>query len=244
MTLLNQIIAVEKGIKANATRVLSDLYKALQRPEPMNGISRTYRSKDEEGDQLPSESTLVQVKVDDLLNQVSKGLTRLFDVVLTKEDANTLAKADVVVDGRVILSDIPVTYLLFLEKQLTDIGTFIGKIPTLDPAQQWEYDSNAGAYATKPTVTSRSKKIPRNHVKAAATDRHPAQVDVYYEDVLVGYWSTVKFSGALPADRVATLASRVEKLKNAVKFAREKANSIQVEDRIAGAAIFDFLFEE
>lgn len=70
--------------------------------------------------------------------------------------------------------------------------------------------------------TVRTKKVPRNHVKAEATDKHPAQVDVYYEDVPVGYWTTVKFSGALPARRVNELLDRVEKLQQAVKFAREE----------------------
>lgn len=244
MALLNQVIAIEKSVKSTATKVISNLYKDLQRPEPMSGISRTYSPKDDDGDKLPSESTKVQIKVNDILDEVSSGLTRLFDVVLTKETANTNAKADVVVDGKAILKDIPVTYLLFLEKQLTDISTFVSKIPSLDPAQQWTYDANIGAYATTPTMTTRSKKIPRNHVKAAATDKHPAQVDVFYEDVLVGYWSTVKYSGALPADRIAVLASRVEKLSNAVKYAREQANSIQIDDRLAGAAVFEYLFKE
>jgi hypothetical protein len=35
-------------------------------------------------------------------------------------------------------------------------------------------------------------------VKAEATEKHPAQVEVYHEDVVVGQWKTVKFSGALP----------------------------------------------
>ena len=59
--------------------------------------------------------------------------------------------------------------------------------------------------------TLRTKKVPRNHVKAEATEKHPAQVEVYYEDVAVGYWTTVKFSGALPAQprqRTAGAASR------------------------------------
>ncbi len=59
-------------------------------------------------------------------------------------------------------------------------------------------------------------------MKAEATDKHPAQVGVYYEDVAVGFWRTVKFSGALPAKRVGELLERVEKLQQAVKFARER----------------------
>jgi hypothetical protein len=88
----------------------------------------------------------------------------------------------------------------------------------------------------------RTKKVPRNHVKAEATEKHPAQVEVYHEDVVVGYWRTVKFSGALPAQRVNELLERVEKLQAAVKFAREDANGTEVTDQKPGKKVFDYLF--
>jgi hypothetical protein len=67
------------------------------------------------------------------------------------------------------------------------------------------------------------------------------QVEVYYEDVPVGYWSTTKFSGALPARRVHELTTRVERLQAAVKFAREEANSMAVTDQRVGDAFFGYL---
>jgi hypothetical protein len=69
-------------------------------------------------------------------------------------------------------------------------------------------------------------------------------VEVYYEDVTVGYWRTVKFSGALPATRVNTLLARVEQLQAAVKFAREEANNLEVEDVKVGAQFFAYLFKD
>lgn len=242
MTLLNQIVAVEKPLKATVNREVTDLYKDIQKTAPLNGISRTYVPKDDDGDRLPPESTTVQIKVEDILASLRESLTKLFDVTATKEVANTAAVADVKVDGNVLLKKVPVSYLLFLEKQLNDISTFVAKLPVLDFSESWSYDSNAGAYATAATVTTRTKKIPRNHVKAEATDKHPAQVDVFYEDVLVGYWSTVKFSGAIPADRAKQLADRVEALKHAVKFAREEANGLTVENQYVGSKVFDYLF--
>jgi hypothetical protein len=65
---------------------------------------------------------------------------------------------------------------------------------------------------------------------------------VYYEDVVVGYWRTVKFSGSLPASRVNELTERVEKLQQAVKFAREEANNLEVQDQKLGAKVFQYLF--
>ena len=89
----------------------------------------------------------------------------------------------------------------------------------------------------------KTKKVPRNHVKAEATEQHPAQVEVYYEDVVVGYWRTVKFSGSLPARRVNELLERVERLQQAVKFAREEANNTEVSDQKIGEKVLQYLFK-
>ncbi|WP_238012069.1 hypothetical protein KZZ52_54445 [Dactylosporangium sp. AC04546] len=242
MTKLNQIIAVEKGVKSRSFQELTDAHHVLQKPALLAGISRTYRPKDEEGEQLPPESTRVQVKADEVLRQTATILTRLFDVTATKDWTNCAARADVVVDGEPLLRDVPVSYLLFLEKQLVDLLTFVRKLPVLDAAETWAYDASADCYATEPTQTTRTKKIPRNHVKAEATEKHPAQVEVYYEDVVIGYWKTVKFSGALPAKRVNELVERVEKLQAAVKFAREEANGAEVVSQETGEKVFRFLF--
>jgi hypothetical protein len=241
-TQLNQIVALEKGVKSRAQADFVAAGQQLQKTALLSGISRTYKPKDDEGEQLPPESTRVQVRARDVLGDVQQALTRLFDVILTKDVANTVAKAPIVVDGNTIATDVPVTYLLFLEKQLAELLAFVGRIPVLDAAETWTFDEATDAYATTPSQTTRSKKVPRNHVKAAATDKHPAQVEMYFEDVLVGYWTTVKFSGALPQARISELKQRVVKLSEAVKLARESANSTVVTDQKVGDRVFNYLF--
>ncbi|MFI6363707.1 hypothetical protein ACIBG0_13275 [Nocardia sp. NPDC050630] len=242
MTKLNQIIAVEKGVKSGALRELAQTQSQLQKPGLLSGIARTYQPKDEEGEQLPPESTRVQLKSEEVLRQTAATLTRLFDVTATKDWANCEAKADVRVDEETLLAAVPVSYLLFLEKQLADLHTFVKKLPVLDAAEAWAFDDSSDTWRTDAVRTIRTKKVPRNHVKAEATEKHPAQVEVYYEDIAIGYWTTVKFSGALPARRVNELAERIEKLQQAVKFAREEANGSQVTDRKTGDVIFRYLF--
>jgi hypothetical protein len=112
---LNQIIAVEKSVKSRALQDLTEAHHSLQKTVLLAGISRVYRPKDEEGEQLPSESTKVQIKTEEIIHKTTETLTKLFDVVATKDWANCQAKADVVVDGQKLLSDVPATYLLFLE---------------------------------------------------------------------------------------------------------------------------------
>lgn len=242
MPKLNQIIAVEKGVKSKSYAELTEAHHAVQKAALLSGIARTYQPKDEEGEQLPPESTRVQVRAEEVLRDIAATLTKLFDVTAAKDATNCKAKADVVVDDQTLLTDVPVSYLLFLEKQLTDLHTFIRKLPVLDAAESWTFNESADCWSTDPVRTIRTKKVPRNHVKAEATEKHPAQVEVYYEDIAIGYWTTVKFSGALPAKRVSQIVERVEKLQQAVKFAREEANGTEVVDRKVGEKVFGYLF--
>ena len=241
MAKLNQIIAVEKGVKSKAQQELSSAHQDIQKPALLSGISRTYQPKDEEGEQLPPESTRVQLQAEQVLRSTTAALTRLFDVTATKDWANCEARADITVDGRTLVAAVPVSYLLFLEKQLADVSGFVRKLPVLDASEAWNLDPSTDAWKTEPVRTIRTRKVPRNHVKAEATENHPAQVEVYYEDVPVGYWTTVKFSGALPARRVNEVLERIEKLQQAVKFAREEANGSEVTDQRVGDAVLGYL---
>lgn len=244
MTQLNQIIAIEKGVKSDSTRTETDLYHSLEKKPLFAGLSRVYTPKDEEdGDQLPPEATSVQIKTSDVIDELTTSLTRLIDLIATKDEANTGARADVVVDGAVIAADVPVTTLMFLEKETEKLHAFIGRLPVLDPAVQWSYDDNRGVYVAAPVQTVRTKKVPRNHVLYEATKEHPAQVQTFTEDIIVGTWEKTDFSGAMPADALAAISARLNKLRTAVKFAREAANTINVVDVHFGANILKYLFE-
>lgn len=241
MTKLNQILAIEKGVRADTTRVVTDVHRAVQMVDRLSGISRTYQPRDDQGEELPPESTRVQFNVEDANDLVAKKLGRLFDVVATKDWANTEARGTVKVDGEEWFKA-PPTFLLFLEKQLQDIRTYVTKLPTLDPAFDWENDSVSGVYRTPPVKTTKTRKVPHNHVMYEATPEHPAQVTVFNVDEVVGDWTTVKFSGAVTEERRRELLDRVDKLTEAVKFAREEANGHAVTDQEVGGMVFQYLF--
>lgn len=243
MTALHEILAVEKGAKGRAERVITDVHHDLLKPALLEGISRAYEPLADDGEQLPAEYKRVQLKAQDGIARVVEAYVRYIDVVATKDGGNQAALADVTIDGDLLLARVPATHLLFLEKVLTSFRTFIEKLPTLDPTQQWDWDTAQGLWATPVVETVRTKKVPRNHVKAPATDKHPAQVEVYYEDVVVGTWKRRLFSGALPATEVDEILKRVITLQNAVRVAREKANTTQVDNEEYGKALLDYLFE-
>ncbi|QDH48462.1 hypothetical protein SEA_ZIKO_124 [Gordonia phage Ziko] len=242
MTLLNQIIAIDKGERSKARSVETKAYQTFGKSGLLQGISRTYQPLNEDDVELPPESTKVQVKVPNVIEDVKAALTRAFDVVLTKESANGSATADIVVGDETIAEKVPVTYLLFLEKELENLFTFAKAIPRLDPSEDWTYDENVGAYASQVVQTTRTRKVPRHYELSPATKEHKAQVEMYYEDKVVGTWSTRKFSGAMPSDEVDAIVHRIEDLQRAVKQAREKANSTAVEDKKIGDSILNYVF--
>ncbi len=241
MTTLAQIVAVEKGVKAKTLRDTTDDYHDLQKAALLSGIARTYRPVDDEGDQLPPERTLVQLNAEDALRRAARSLTRLFDLTLTKDTANQEARADVVVGGHVIARGVPVTTLLFLDKQLLDLSTVVKALPVLDPSETWERDPATGVFRTPVVQTTRTQKVMQAFEVSPATDKHPAQATTYNKDVIVGRWDTRRFSGAVERDRKDLLVERVTRLIEAVKFAREEANRLEVADAEVGDAVFGWL---
>lgn len=242
MPRLNQIVAVERGTKSTTESDITRVYHLAQRQELFAGLIKTYTPKDDEGETLPGESQLVVAKVPDLVAEFTASLSNLFDITATKVFANGNAKANVMVDDVVLVEDVPVEYLLFLEKRLIDVMTFLSKLPTLDPTFEWHSNGVVGQYQTDPSRTHRTKKVPRPFIKAVATDKHAAQVDVINEDETVGYWDTTRLSGAVTPAWVSAAKGRVVKLQAAVKFAREEANSIEVTQQKVAKPIFDYLF--
>ncbi len=243
MPKLNQIIAIQLGKKSSAKEVITEAYQQLQKSDLLSGISRNYKPKDELGEVLPAETKQVQLKVQDAVQRVSKALIEMFDIVATQDWANCEAKADVVVAGKTLLKQVPVTYLLFLERQLIDIHTFVEKLPVLDSAERWNFDSTQDSFASEPYQTLKTKKVPKTHVKYEATKEHPAQVEMYMEDVTVGTWTTIKYSGSIQASQKNAMVERIRSLQDAVKSAREDANGHEVVLRTVGNAVLDFIFE-
>lgn len=243
MPRLCQIIAIVKDRKSKIQAAVTSIYQNIQKAEPFNGLQGVYKPLDEEnGEKLPAESKLVQLKVSDCIKDIRTHLTSLFDAVATQDNGNTIAKGTIKIDDRVIVADVPVPHLLFLEKQLTDIHTMVSKFPVLDPSENWKIDNNTGLYTTEPAQTHRTKKVPKAFVKAAATDKHPAQVDTFTEDIVVGYWHRTKYSGAISMKERQEMIEKINKMREAVKSAREEANSMEVPSKSVAKPIFDYIF--
>ncbi len=239
---LNQVIAIEKGAKNRLYAAITELHKNAQKPDLYYGFNKSYEPKEEGGEQFPPEQKKVLMRSDDVLSETKKLFTEFLDITATKDFANVTAKADVIVGGNTLIKDVPVPYLLFLEKQLTDLRTFVDKMPVLDESDDWRKDDATGLFKTEPTKTHRTSKVQEAIVLYDATEKHPAQTQLITKDVIVGYWNQTKQSGAITRGDKRKLSERIESVLSAVKSAREEANSVEAAEKKVGEDILGYIF--
>ena len=149
---LHHILAVESGIKKKSADKLTVVYKAFQKPDLFNGHVKTFSPRFDPDSQnyenLPEDRKNVQQHVGASVKLIREHHVELFDLAFRRDVTNCIAKADIVVDGKTLVKDAPVTYLLWLGHQLDDLHAEVSKIPTLDPAEKWKHDKEQNLYAT------------------------------------------------------------------------------------------------
>src|SRR5271165_4281115 len=151
MTKLHQYLALMAGFKAEENRRFDRAYHDAQKPVLFDGLTRTYKPRDEDGEVFPPESTLVQRRATELISEWRDSMAALLDAELTQDAANTQAKADVKIGDKTILADVPLTNLLRLEHQMTHIRTVIDALPVLDPSKEWKWDKSRDCWVTPAT---------------------------------------------------------------------------------------------
>lgn len=244
MPKLNQILAIEKGKKTQLHKELTELHRATQQPALLTGHTKVFTPTEDGGETFPPDDRKVQMLHQEAIDSACERLSDLLDVTATKDFSNCTARADVKIDDNVFLEKVPVTFLLFLEKELTDLHTFVAKMVELDPAQQWTLDPNSGQYRSESTKTHKTKKLQKPIVLYDATEKHPAQTQLITEDVVIGHWTTTFYSGAIPRPKKRKLLERIEQLQEAVKFAREEANSSDADMKTGlGRKVMEHIFK-
>jgi len=242
MTKLNQIIALDKGVRANLERVVTNAYHQLQKTEAFTGLAKYYEPLVEEEFVYPPDNKKVTAKAPAIITDLQAAWERLFDLTLTKDSTNQQAKADIMVGGVTLATDVPVSTLIWLEKRLVDVKTVLAKMPVTDVAKDWSWDSDHQVWRSTQVKTLRQKKLDEYITVAPATDKHAAQVVKATKDVPEGHWFTTELSGALSPQQRDVYLAKVAQLTEAVKTAREQANMTEVTDRTMGNSILSFVF--
>ena len=183
--------------------------------------------------------------VDDKLRYTFEHLVRYVNAEAQRDAANQVAKADVVVEGRVILRDMPGTWLLGMEKRMAEWRNALVVIPTLAPGERWVKDDQRGknVWTHEAKKSIRTRKTVNHKILVQPTKEHPAQIEKWNEDVPCGTWIQTEWAGMMtPAEKSALLA-RFDALSRAIVEARMRANCVEVPDLRPGDALAAWIID-
>jgi hypothetical protein len=251
MTKLHELLAAEGNLETQAIQTRTDLANTFEKKRHLFEEKRTTFQSNEEGKPATTEAQSdIQSTVRRELAWIVPHLAKAMDAGLQVADANTKARADVVLDddaGTVLLKDIPATALLELEKRLTDWVLHLSKaIPTLDPAKGFQDDPQRGGgiYKAREVNKARTKKDVRVVVLHEPTKEHPAQTQLVPVDLVVGTISEQEWSGLITPAEKSEILDRAEQTIRAVRKARSRANDQEVETNLKmGKALLGFVFD-
>lgn len=250
MAKLHEVLAVESGLQTTAKAISAETIRTFgKKEEHFTAQTKTLEFFAEEDAKLNmAESRAMVTTVQQKLSYMQTSHIKALDAYLQKESTNQRANADIEIDGLALATDIPATVLLGLETKLAELRKVYEEIPTLAPGVTWEFDlEQSGARdvyrSANPGITFRTKRVTKPIVMAPATKEHPAQVQAITEDVPVAKITTQDWSGMMSSADKSELLGRLDKLLRAVKRARQRANSTEVEKRSIGKAIFGYLHD-
>lgn len=241
MTKLHEILAVESDLKSRASSTLADIVGLFKSGSgKLLGQIATYQVAIEGEQPHPPKITNMATTVNRQLELLGTDFSGWIDVAIQKEVTNGGTEAKITISGREVL--LPATALLNLENKLEALRTVYKAIPTNDVTLTWVWDADNECFRSeRPEIRRSTRKTPRSYVAYEATKEHPAQVQVYNEDVTAGQWETIKQSGMItPSDQRQRLA-RLDKLIREVKQARQRANNIEIVPVKIGKDIFAYI---
>lgn len=241
---LSQWVGVRKGVSQRATSKLTVLHRESAKAAPYAGLSKKYRPVDEDSEHYPDEKKKVVMMAEQVLSEAKEIESDWWDVLAACEYGNQTASANLCVEGTVLIQEAPVGLLLFLDKRFKDLRTFVEKMPVLDQNEDWTQDPTSGLFKTEKQTTHKTALRIRPIVKYDATKEHPAQTELLKEQAIIGWWDTVKSSGAMTVPRQRQLLARLDALIRAVKFAVEAANTEEVSAKNVGDPVLSWLLRE
>lgn len=237
MKKLHELLSIEPDLRTEAQKVASEVRETLADSKRVTGMIQIYRPLVDDEEPEPDLRAEMVTTVKDEIVRFNEAMSAFIDSAVTKEYTNMEAVASLDIGGKVF--DLPATALLNLENRLAEIRKVYASIPTLDPAEIWHYDESLGVYVSEVRKTFKTRKVPKTHVAYAATTEHPAQVQIFHEDIRVGERETIIHAGSITLARKRVLLGRIDDLMRTIKQARQRANDIEV----MGIEIADLLFD-
>lgn len=245
---LHELLAVEADLDATAKKVMEEAKNTfVKKVDHFLGAHKGLHMFDEQRSQEEAgaqEHKALVTTVGKKLAYIRQPIVRLWDAVLQKDATNQDARADLVVDGEVIASDLPATWLLGMEQRLRGLRAVYEAVPTHAPGIEWVPDSDRGEgifKAAHPETKDKTEKVVRADVVVPPTDHHPAQVREHAENVKVGVFTIERWCGTISPAKKSEYLERIDRLIRAVKKARVRANNAEVRKLTVAKKLFDYV---
>lgn len=244
---MHELLAIEGPLKIQATTVLRDLAATFRtRHHLFNEKKVTVTFLAENMPAELTEQSAIETTVPQEIAWIRNILERRIDASYAIDLANTHANASIIDEaGTVLFPDVPATALLRLEGEFNELKTLLMALPTLDPSKGFVPDPNhslSGVYKAREVQKEKTKKIKEVLVLAPATDKHPAQVQVFDKDAKIGTILEQEWSAMIQPSMKAALIEQCESLIRAIKKARSRANDhiLALQPKIA-STLLDFV---
>ena len=244
MAKLHEVLAVEGDLEGTFKKLSLETHKTFSKPALFTGMHKTCEMFNEGDIAPPDEHQEMTTTVREKLEYLAKAGVKYFNTVFSKDATNCVASANVEVDGKVLLENVPATFLLGLENKLKKLREVYESIPTLQQGIKWEKDETLGEgvyVSVHPDVKLKTAKQFKHQVLYEATEKHPAQIEKWEEQVPVGQYITNIHSGMFTPARKSEVLGKIDKLIQAVKKARQRANTTELVKRDVGNTIFDYI---
>lgn len=246
-TKLHEVLAFEQDVKNKSKSIVDEAANTFTKKDSLfDGMLKEYQTKEEGGDEIPSEQKAVTTTVSEKMDHVTKAVVEAIDVTLTKEETNCSgnAKAPLIV-GDTNFGVFSATGLLSIENTLIKLRNDLYKtIPTLDPISVWLKDNDntrKGMFKSEPNTKYRTVTRKKPIVVVQATENHPAQVSIETYDEQVGKYLTTQFSGKIKPKAKADIIERLDQLIFSVKKARAQANNTEVVPVKVAQILMDYI---
>jgi hypothetical protein len=244
---LHEVLAVEPDLEGTFRKILKEAEVTFsKKAHHFIGSVRRYEPFAEEAKDSESfeEPVNMDTTVTEKLAYMFEHVNRYFDVVAQKDATNQSAKADVIVDEKVLLKDVPVTTLLGLQKKIGLIREVLVHVPTLNPGIEWTKtpEKGEGVWSRKnPESQFKTSKTFKSQILVEATKEFPAQIEKWQEDVNIGRYTKEEWCGMMTPAQKSEMLGRCDALLRGVKEARQRANATEVTPMSIGKVMTDFI---
>lgn len=245
---LHELLAVESDLMNTAEKVVQEtIVTFTKKTNHFIGHTKWLKMLDEarqpeaEG---ASETKEIVETVPSKLTYAVKSLVKYWDAVLQKEATNQTASADLVIDGEVLATSLPATWYLGMETRLKKLRAILEAIPTHEPGIDWVLDPERGQdiYKSADTIkTRREEKDFAHKVLYDATKEHPAQIEKWTENKVVGTYFLQKWATTVSPAKKSVYLARCDKLMRAVKKARQRANEAEASKLKVSKTLVDYV---